>query len=47
MEIWEKIKGILKDFPRKHPYLPLGLAITALAASICMPILRRFLEGMI
>lgn len=47
MKILKKIKDDLSDFPRKHPYLPLGLAITALAASICMPILRRFLEGMI
>ena len=45
--MFEKIKSILEDFPEKHPYLPLGLSIAAVIASIGMPILRRFLEGML
>lgn len=45
--MFKKIKSILEDFPEKHPYLPIGLSLTAMIASIGMPILRRFLEGML
>lgn len=39
----KKIKSWLYDFPERHPYLPLGMSIVALIASIGMPILRKFL----
>lgn len=38
-----KFKKWLSEFPERHPYIPLGLSIAALVASITMPILRKFL----
>lgn len=39
----DKFKEWFFEFPERHPYLPLGLSIVALIASIAMPLLRRFL----
>lgn len=41
-----KISKLLKEFPEKHPDLPLYISIIALAISIALPMLRRFLEQM-
>lgn len=41
-----KISKILKEFPNKHPDLPLYISVIALVISIILPIIRRFLEQM-
>lgn len=42
----KRIVRFIREAPDRHPYIPLALSIIALIASIAMPILRRFLEGM-
>lgn len=34
-------------FHERHPNMPLVIALIALIASIIMPLLRQFLEGML
>ena len=40
----DSIKRILRDFPEKHPYLPLGLSIVALAAAFLKPVIYLILD---
>lgn len=39
----DSIKRILRDFPEKHPYLPLGLSIIGLCTGLCSIAVRAFL----
>ncbi len=44
--MFRRIGNYFWEFPENHPDLPLAISIIALIASIAMPLLRRFLEGM-
>lgn len=45
--MWWRFTRWLEDFPERHPDLPMWISLIALIASIAMPLLRKFLEGML